>query len=184
MRDSKQLQEKNMQEERMREVLLLLEHLVSREEVIIKLIIECLYDVGTVNLINQKIRQPLLKRPLKGVAGVSKPVAKVIGFRWFKRNCPQLITSWLSSKVSFPEPVLPDPVAIQAAVTEPVALVEPENLNREIRRLRGQVKLLSGIAIGAIAALSGVLVWMNQRPEVAASAQPVHTVDTTHQIVD
>lgn len=169
MRDSKQLQEKKMQEERMREVFLLLEHLVSHEEITIKLIIECLYDVGTVNLINKKFQPPLLNRPLKRVAGVSKPLAKVVGFRWFKRNCPELITNWLYSKVSFPEPVSPPVTVSPEPVAAPAALVESENLNREIRRLRGQVRLLSGISIGAIAALSGVLVWMNHRPEVATS---------------
>lgn len=182
MRDSKQLQEKEMKEERMQEVLLLLEHLISHEEVTIKLIIACLFDVGSVNLINQRIRQPLVKRSLKGIIGVSKPVAKAIGFRWFKRNCPQLITNWLYSKVSFPEAILSEPAEVIPApvVAEQTALVS-ENLNHEIRRLKGQVRLLSGISIGAIAALSGVLVWMNNRPEVGAShpnvqpAQPITT---------
>lgn len=183
MRDSNKLPEKKMQEERMQEILLLLEHLVSHEEITIKLIIGCLYDVGSVNLINQKVQQSLLKRPLKGVAGMSKPVVKVIAFRWFKRNCPEIITKWLYSKVAFPAlPKTRPPVSIpkpvpkpvpETVVAEQVALVESDTLNREVRRLRGQVRLLSGISIGAIAALSGVLVWMNYRPEMQSSQHPV-----------
>lgn len=180
MRDSERLQERNLQEkkmkqERMQEVLLLLEHLVSHEEITIKLIIGCLLDVGSVNLINQKFHRSLLNRPLKQVAGVSKPVLKLIAFRWFKRNCPQLIVNWLYAKVSFPESVKRIAThPVQAIVTQPPApLVEAESLNLEIRRLRGQVKLLSGISIGAVAALSGVLVWINQRPAIESSHQPV-----------
>lgn len=174
MRDPSKLPEKKMQEERMHEILLLLEHLVSHEEITVKLIIDCLYDVGSVNLINQKVQHSLLKRPLKGVAGLSKPVVKVIAFRWFKRSCPQIITNWLYSKVAFPAPFKPPAKAVtQTVVAEQVALVEPEPLYREVRRLRGQVRLLSGISISAIAALSGVLVWMNHRPEMQSFQRPV-----------
>lgn len=182
-KDAKQLQEKKMKEERMREVFLLLEHLVSHEEITIKLIIDCLLDVGSVNLINQKFRQSPLKQPLKAVAGVSKPVLKVIAFRWVKRNCPELITNWLYSKVLFPVPVrppvtAPKKVVVSDETTAQVALMEPETLNYEIQRLRGQVKLLSGISLGAIAALSGVLVWLNARPEITSSHQPLSPSQT------
>jgi hypothetical protein len=183
MRDSdKRSEEKKMQEERRHEILLLLEHLVSYEEITIKLIIDCLYDVGSVNLINQRVQLPLLKRPLKGVAGISKPIVKVIAFRWFKRNCPQIITNWLFSKVAFPPlakpipvpPPLPDPVVPEQIVPELITSVESEHLSREVRRLRGQVRLLSGVSIGAIAALGGVLVWMTYRPEMQSSQPLIH----------
>lgn len=182
-KDVKQLQEKKMKEERMREVFLLLEHLVSHEEITIKLIIDCLLDVGSVNLINQKFQRSPLKQPLKAAAGVSKPVLKVIAFRWVKRNCPELITNWLYSKVLFPASVrppvaAPKKVVVSDETTAQVALVEPETLNYEIQRLRGQVKLLSGISLGAIAALSGVLVWLNARPEMTSSQQPIHPSQT------
>lgn len=191
MRDSghlqeKSLQEKKMQEERMQEVLLLLEHLVSHEEITIKLIIDCLLDVGSVNLINRKFQRSPLNRPLKQIAGVSKPILKLIAFRWFKRNCPELIVNWLYLKVSFPELVEPPlPAPPEAVAAAPPPLVNSENLNLavnsdnlslEIQRLRGQVKLLSGITIGAVAALSGVLVWINQRPAIESSQQPIQPV--------
>lgn len=182
-KNAKKLQEKQMKEERMREVFLLVEHLVSHEEITIKLIIDCLLDVGSVNFINRRFQRSLLKQTLKAAVGVSKPVLKVIAFRWFKRNCPQLITNWLYLKVSFPEVVKPPAAAPKVAVpdktTDRVALVEPERLNYEIQRLRGQVKLLSGISLGAIAALSGVLVWLNARPEVKSSHQSIPPAQTT-----
>lgn len=180
-RDAKKLQEQKMKQERMREVRLLLEHLASHEEVTIKLIIDCLLDVGSVNLINRKFQRSPLNRPFKLAASASKPVLKLVAFRWFKQNCPALITNWLYFKVSFPETVkLPPPPKTvnpspKAVNPKQVALVESEvesaNLTREIRRLKGQVRLLSGISIGAIAALSGVLVWINHRPELANSRQ-------------
>ena len=42
------------QEELMHDVLILLENLIHREETTVKLIVDSLYDVGTVNIINQK----------------------------------------------------------------------------------------------------------------------------------
>lgn len=181
-RNAKKLQEQKMKQERMREVRLLLDHLVRHEEVTIKLIIDCLLDVGSVNLINQKFQRSPLNRPLKLVASKSKPVIRLVAFRWFKQNCPVLITNWLYFKVSFPETVKVPPSVPKMANPSPKAVnpkqvaqveseVESANLNREIRRLKGQVRLLSGISIGAIAALSGVLVWINNRPELANSRQ-------------
>jgi hypothetical protein len=91
--------EERQEEERMRDVLLLLSNLFQREEVTIKLILDCLYDVGSVNLINQKFRFRLLNRLMKSIARMSKPVFRIFAVRWFHKNCPQLITDWLHSQV-------------------------------------------------------------------------------------
>ena len=56
---------KKKEEEKMHDVLLLLENLSCREEASIKLIIDCLYDIGYVNLINQKFRSRTLNGSLK-----------------------------------------------------------------------------------------------------------------------
>jgi hypothetical protein len=93
--------EKRMQQQRMDDVMLLIENLVDREEATVKLIIDCLYDVGSVNLINKKFRTPPVKGLMKYIARLSKPVFKIVAFRWFRKNCPQLITNWLQSKVRF-----------------------------------------------------------------------------------
>ncbi len=47
-------QEELKKQERMRDVFLLLQQLVEREEITLRLIIDCLYDVGTVNIVNKK----------------------------------------------------------------------------------------------------------------------------------
>ncbi len=88
------------EQERMRDVSILLENLFLQEEITIKLIIDCLYDVGSVNLANRKVHWPMANRLAKAIARTSKPVFRIIAWRWFKKNCPQLITKWLATKVS------------------------------------------------------------------------------------
>jgi hypothetical protein len=97
----KLLEEQRMKEERMHDVLLLLQHLVEREETTVRMILDCLYDVGSVNLINQKITIKPANRLMKGIASLSKPAFRMVALRWFKANCPLLITKWLQSKVRF-----------------------------------------------------------------------------------
>jgi hypothetical protein len=87
--------------ERIQEVLILLTSLIAREEATIKLIIDCLYDIGYVNLINKKVRFRSLNSIAKFIAKRSKPLAKVFAWRWFVKNCPQLIAKWLYVKVKF-----------------------------------------------------------------------------------
>ena len=97
----KLLEEKRIEEERMQDVLLLLQNLIEREERSIKMVLDCLYDVGSVNLINNRFRARPLNRTMKSIARLSKPAFKFVGFIWFKKNCPQLITNWLRSQVTF-----------------------------------------------------------------------------------
>lgn len=88
-------------QERMRDVVLLLEQLVEREEITLKLIIDCLYDVGSVNLVNQRFRNRHLNRLLKKIARMPKPIFKIIALRWVKKNVPVLVANWLEDQVSF-----------------------------------------------------------------------------------
>jgi hypothetical protein len=90
-----------MEAERVQEMLVLLTSLMAREEATIKLIIDCLYDLGYANLINKKVRFRPLNSLAKFIAKRSKPVAKVFAWRWFIKNCPQLIAKWLYIKVQF-----------------------------------------------------------------------------------
>jgi hypothetical protein len=87
--------------ERIQEVLILLTGLIAREEATIKLIIDRLYDIGYFNLINKKVRFRPINSIAKFIAKRSKPVAKVFAWRWFVKNCPQLIANWLYIKVKF-----------------------------------------------------------------------------------
>jgi hypothetical protein len=85
--------------ERIRDVMILVTSLIEREEVTIKLIIDCLYDIGSMNLIDRKVRWRPLGSIAKLIARTSKPLLRIFAWRWFKRNCPQLITNWLYTKV-------------------------------------------------------------------------------------
>jgi hypothetical protein len=88
-------------QERMRDVLLLLQQLVEREEVTLKLVIDCLYDVGSINLANKKLQNQSLNRIMKAIASMLKPAFRVAALMWVKKNVPVLVTNWLESKVSF-----------------------------------------------------------------------------------
>ncbi|MBD2308779.1 hypothetical protein H6G17_25240 [Chroococcidiopsis sp. FACHB-1243] len=177
-KDAERMLEKQMEAERMHDVLLLLQNLSNDQEATIKLIIDCLYDAGAVNLINQKIQFRPLNRMTKSVARISKPVFRNIAWYWFRRNCPQLIVNWLLIKITFQ----PQRVAVALAEDRPEPLVENEprpvsqneprylerdlsrveTLDRENRQLRHRVRLLTGVSVLAIAAL-GIAVTIPHR---------------------
>jgi hypothetical protein len=90
-----------LEADRVQEILILLTGLMAREEATIKLIIDCLYDIGHVNFINKKVRFRPLNAIAKFIAKRSKPVAKIFAWRWFIKNCPRLVARWLYGKVQF-----------------------------------------------------------------------------------
>ncbi|OLP19982.1 hypothetical protein BST81_02605 [Leptolyngbya sp. 'hensonii'] len=163
--------EAELEAKRMQDIRLLLENLGLREEATIKLIIECLYDVGSVNLINQKIRRRRLNRLMKSVSRLSRPVFRMIAIRWFHKNCPQLIADWLQRKVSFkeasakkpPRPATPLPASgppPRSALASASAITE-----QEILELRSQVKRLNGMLLGTIVLLGGTTLWLAYRSD-------------------
>ncbi len=87
--------------EQKKNVMLLVENLMEREEATFKMIIDCLYDVGSLNLINQKVAVRPLNRVMRLIARLSKPSFRAIAFYWVKKNTPELITDWLLGKVRF-----------------------------------------------------------------------------------
>lgn len=97
----KSTQPSQLETERLRDIFILLTSLIEREQATIKLIIDCLYDIGYINLVDQKVRFRSLNWVAKLIAKTSKPVVRGLAWRWFTRNCPQLITEWLYSKVKF-----------------------------------------------------------------------------------
>jgi len=111
--------EEKKKEERMRDVTLLLQQIVEREETSLKLIIDCLIDVGSVNYANEKLSNPPLNKFMKVVVGYIKPVARMVALGWLKKNLPALLTAWLESKVSF-EAV---PISKDEAITGDIATV-------------------------------------------------------------
>jgi hypothetical protein len=94
-------EEERLKQERLRDVRLILENLFEREETTVKMILDCIYDIGSVNLVNKKFPSQPLNPLMKSLARTSKPVFKIIALRWFKRNCPELLTNWLYNKVKF-----------------------------------------------------------------------------------
>ena len=105
--------EERKKEERMRDVTLLLQQIVEREETSLKLIIDCLIDVGSINYANAKLSNPPLNKMMKVLVGYIKPIARVVALGWLKKNLPDLLTAWLEGKVSF-EPI---PVSEDEAIT-------------------------------------------------------------------
>jgi hypothetical protein len=194
-----------LEEERMREIHLLLQHLFKHEETTLRLILDDLYDVGSKNLIKQKIRCRPIRGLVEPIAKMSKPVFRIFAVRWFHKNCPQLITQWLRSQVAFEEPFqettvtqditvsTPEVRAISAGHTsEEIAITpheQPElatqihHYQHEIRRLHTQVRWLTGTLVSAIALLGGSLLWVSYNPESMASRtalplQPIAIEDT------
>lgn len=156
------LAEKLIETERMHDVLLLLQNLINSEEATVKLILDCLYDVGSVNLINQKLRMKPLNRVMKLIARMSKPVFKTLALNWFKKNCPQLITNWLHTQVAFERiQNVPQEIAVEVAELKPYPIPPTENLYQEIKNLRSQVRLLAWISIIAIAILVVTAIRLN-----------------------
>jgi len=170
----------------MQDVLLLLEHLSRSQETTIKLIIDCLYDVGSVKLINKKVQSAPLNRLSKSIASMSKPVFRVAAFYWFKRNCPQIITDWLRKKLSFEQKA--KPLGKKLAEEAPAPVVDLYNserngaegngfqgtrrslpaspvtyqTNQEIKRLRTQVRLLMGMLVGTVVVLGSTTLLLMQ----------------------
>lgn len=94
-------EERRFQQERMRDVYLLLENLTLKEEATIKLIIDCLYDVAMINLINKKIQNRPLNKLAKMMIKTPKPILKILAWRWVRKNLSSKVTNWLGNKVKF-----------------------------------------------------------------------------------
>lgn len=161
---SEQLAHKRLEEQRMHDVLLLLQNLFESEEATIKLILDCLYDVGSVNIINQKFRYRPLNRVIKSIARMSKPVFRIFAWRWFKNNCSQLVTNWLYSQVAFEVSRLPE-IAVEISEIQQTQQLPADNLSREVKYLRHQVRLLTGITIVALSALGLTIMTLTRNPQ-------------------
>jgi hypothetical protein len=157
-------QEKENEEQVINQVRLLLKTLISQEEITIKEIIDCLYDVGSVNLVNQRFKFGTLNKTLKFITKMSKPAFKMLAWDWFKKNCPDLITKWLQGKVTFMR-VEETQIAVMIE-DEDISLVSvpqlpEENQIDQIKRLHLQVKMLTGILIITVTLFSGTLIWLS-----------------------
>jgi hypothetical protein len=175
-----------MEQARMADVKLLLESAFEREDVTVRLILNCLYDIGVVNLINQRVANRPLNRLAQCSAKFSKPVVKIFAMRWFKRNCPQLITSWLYTKVKFEPKQIAQVVeaAEQAGSVQEIqeyglavgldqqstqkpdplaigqaSILELAACRQKVKLLQARVRLLAVLLAGVSITLGGGLAW-------------------------
>jgi hypothetical protein len=138
------------------EVSFLLANLLEREQTTVKAIIASLYDVGSANLVNQRVRVRLLRPIVRPVLKLSKPLLIALVYRWVCKKCPALITRWLQRKVkattSRTQPLSPPVVPVTATVALPSE--QPQLQHGEIRRLRSQVRWTSFALAGVSATLA------------------------------
>ncbi|MBE9057926.1 hypothetical protein IQ237_18275 [Sphaerospermopsis sp. LEGE 08334] len=152
--------EAEREEQLMQDVLLLLENLVYREEATVKLILNCLYDAGSTNLINQKFQSQNIKRTLKWISKMSKPAFRMIAWQWFKKNFPKLITDWLRSQIEFKKIETPKvEIVVEDQGTNLNSRDQAQDQMYEVKQLRSQVKLLTGILLVVVTVLTGSFVW-------------------------
>jgi hypothetical protein len=163
--------EEQMALEKENDILLLLQHLAVREEITVKIILDCLYDIGAVNLINHKFPFRPLNRFMKAIAGMSKPAFRIVAYSWFKQNFPQLITNWLMGKVAFKTVEIPVPETVEV---EADSVLDPQQSNLQIQQLRSQVRFLTGILIAVVTVFGSSFVWFvyNFQSEPSLPSQP------------
>ncbi len=178
-------QQMSLEKARLHDVLLLLESMFDREESTVKLILGNLYDIGSVNLIDQKLHSRSLNRLAKWVARLSKPVFRVIALRWFKRNCPRMIRDWLYSQVKFePKQIVQAVQIAETGALPPAPVANLEVYRQEVRMLHSRVRLLTTLLISVTCALGSGLLWMVWREQSQAyqpnQVTPVQFVEQSH----
>ncbi|UJB72812.1 hypothetical protein HRE53_29900 (plasmid) [Acaryochloris sp. 'Moss Beach'] len=146
-----------LEEQAINDILLLLDQLVQQESTTVKLILDRLYDIGSINLINRKVKPRSVNRISKAISSQTKPIFLFFGIRWFRRNCPQLITDWLYEQVKF------QPITAAQEIIEtnslPNSPSDPDLYGLELRKMRTQLKWRTGLLGGSIGVLSAVLVF-------------------------
>ena len=161
---TQQSQEKEKEAKLINEVRLLVKTLIYQEEITIKEIIDCLYDVASTNLINQKLNFGTFNKTLKFMTKMSKPAVKMLAWQWAKKNSPDLITNWLQSKVTFmrvEETRVEIIVEHEDLSLASISQLPEENQIDEVKRLHLQVKLLTGILVITVTLFGGSLIWLS-----------------------
>ncbi|HEY9645782.1 MAG TPA: hypothetical protein V6C88_05400, partial [Chroococcidiopsis sp.] len=150
----------------------------------------------TVHLINQRLPNRTVNRVAKWTARRSKPLAKVAGTYYLQKNCPQLIVNWLVPEVKelfgLIKPPAQQPVVkpleqvegvetMETRVIEPSPIAQIERYDKEILKLRSQVKVLTVLLVGAVCTLGGALAWSIQQQQ--QSVEVVHPTGEIRAIV-
>ena len=157
MSKTKTQQEKELEEQKLREILILLSQLFQREEATARAIVGCLYDIATLNLINKYSSLWGINQTLKYLARFPRPIAKCLGVKLYVQpKCPQLITDWFYTLVEFPE----ETTKIEGEILEEEFLPALKDNQAKIRCLQGKVKLLTGTLVATIAIFSSGVFWI------------------------
>ncbi|BBD62999.1 hypothetical protein NIES2109_58490 (plasmid) [Nostoc sp. HK-01] len=171
------LAHKHLTAERMQDVRLLLQNLIDSEEATVKLVLDCLYDVGAANFIDQKFRPRFLNKTMKLIARMSKPVFRVYAWRWFRKKSPHLIANWLQTQVAFVTPTAkPKNVVVELPQGKSYSPVEADSLRKEIVYLHQQVRWLTAITVVALSAL-GITISTVKHNQIA----PLQTRQILHR---
>jgi hypothetical protein len=145
-----QAAEQRLEAERMQEIMFLLKNLLEREEITVKAILSCVLDVGSVHIINDRIKIRPLRPLARPLAKLSKPALVFVTHRWVQKKCPQLITNWIQRRILL-KTTRPQP---QPPQTTPQVTVEPTVIyQHEIRRLRSRVQLTTTALVGVSSVL-------------------------------
>jgi hypothetical protein len=146
-----------MEADRMQDVVLLLQRLSEHDEATLRLIMDCLYDIGSVHWANQHLPNPALNHLMRGVARMSKPVFRVFAVKWFQKYCPQMIADWLYTVATFQTQTNSD-----AAPPAPIEVIEVmqqlEASRQQVKALQTKLKCMTGVVVGLVLILGGALV--------------------------
>ncbi|NJN61485.1 MAG: hypothetical protein HC795_08130 [Coleofasciculaceae cyanobacterium RL_1_1] len=173
---------KYREDERVRDILLAVEQLFQREEKAVDFVLSCLYDIGSVNLINNKVPITLLKPALRSIARFSRPAFRLIAVRWFHQNCPQLITDWLHSLVVFKTSDSETSSAIDIKVLEndtDLAFAVQQKQN-EVTQLQQQLRQTIVLAVMIVAMFGSATLWLGyelQQVRAASSSDLTSTLE-------
>ena len=164
--------ENPIEEELMQEILLLLDNLAQREAVTVTMILERLYDVAQVNLIDKKVNSRTLKGVAKLAAKMSKPAFTKLALGLFQKKAPKLIGDFLYEtvykKINYQDKQQEREQQDNQAKLTPkevkpqvYSLPEGEPNNLEVvKTLQGKVAVLTGMLIGSIALFGGSFLWL------------------------
>ncbi|MGK7943936.1 MAG: hypothetical protein AB4058_05655 [Microcystaceae cyanobacterium] len=171
------LEEQRREQEKLHDTLLLLDHLFKREETTAKMILGNLYDIATVNLINNKVPLKMASPLLKLFATTAKPLASVVAVRAFQALCPKLIADYLYSLVEFKPQ---DTTSIEVLEIDSLSRPEMEAKLQQVKQLQGRVRFLTGSLVATLALFAGSSLFVAHRLGV----QPQDIVQPTQTVID
>ncbi|MEM8602385.1 MAG: hypothetical protein AAGF24_00930 [Cyanobacteria bacterium P01_H01_bin.121] len=175
--------QQQLEAERMRKVLWLLDNLAQREDATVKGILDQLYDIGAAHWINDRIQHRCLNQLLHKTAKLSRPAFRMLATRWFQKNCPRLIANWLYTQACFQDPqliVAQEALAIaNPELLLPVAAPPQRLVVQEMQRLRRRIRRVTLLSIGAVLASGCLGLWVGQNFNPALVRIPRQPADAS-----